>query len=166
MKNIYLVGFMGTGKTETARLLAKRLKRAFADMDELIVSREKMSIAEIFKSKGEPYFRELEKELVGELAKKDGIIVACGGGAFVGEENIKTLKESGTVICLTSSPEMILKRTSRAGHRPLLNVEDPKAAVVELLKKRQSSYLQAHHTIDADQLTVGETVEKILKILK
>lgn len=166
MKNIYLVGFMGTGKTETGKLLAKQLKRDFMDMDELIVSREKMPIPEIFKSKGEPYFRKLEKEIISDLFKKKGIIVACGGGAFVGPENIKILKESGTVICLTSSPEVILKRTLRSGHRPLLNVDNPKAAVEELLKKRLPSYVQAHHTIDADQLTVEETTREILKILK
>lgn len=156
---------MGTGKTEVGKLLAKQLKRDFLDMDELIVSREKMPITEIFKSKGEPYFRNLEKEIISEMSKKRGIVVACGGGTFVGQENIKTLKESGIVICLTSSPEMILKRTSRFGHRPLLNVENPKGAVEELLKKRQPSYLQAHCTIDADQLTVEETVDEILKIM-
>lgn len=166
MSNIYLVGFMATGKTETARLLAKRLKRPFIETDELIAKREGMPITDIFKSKGEPYFRQVEKKVIQEVSQQKNAVVACGGGAFVDPENIELLKETGTVICLTSTPDVILKRASRFGHRPLLNVEDPKAAVVELLKKRQPSYLQAHHTIDADQLTVEETVEAILKILK
>lgn len=166
MSNIYLVGFMGTGKTEVARLLAKQLKRSFVDMDELIVAREKRTIPEIFETKGEPYFRKLEKDLVRELAEKDLLVVACGGGAFVDPDNIERLKTSGTVFCLTSTPETILRRTGRFAHRPLLNVADPKAAIEDLLKKRASFYAQAHHTIDGDKITVPETVGEILKILE
>ena len=143
MSNIYLVGFMATGKTETARLLAKNLKRSFVDMDELIVSREGMPITEIFESKGEAYLRALEKKVVQEISKKTAVIVACGGGTFVDPENIEALKKTGTVICLTSSPEVILKRAFRFGHRPLLNAGDPNKAIEELLLKRQPFYNQA-----------------------
>jgi shikimate kinase len=165
MSNIYLVGFMGTGKTEVARLLAGKLRRPYLDMDEMIQNRQKMPIAEIFKSKGEAYFRQLEKEIVRELSAKDQLVVACGGGAFVDKDNIEKLKKSGTVICLTSTPETILKRTSRYKSRPLINVQDPKGRIEKLLKKRASSYAQAHHVIDADQLTVEETAQEILKRL-
>ena len=92
--------------------------------------------------------------------------MACGGGAFVDADNIQRLKNSGTVICLISTPETILKRISRFKNRPLLNVEDPRSRVKELLKKRLPFYAQAHYTIDADQLTVKETAEEILKLLK
>ncbi len=165
MKNIYLVGFMGTGKTETARLLAKRLGRVFVDMDDLIEEREKISIPEIFKNKGEPYFRGIEKEIVGELSKKKGLVVACGGGAFVDPENIRMFKSSGTVICLTSTPEMILKRTRRFAHRPLLNVENPLEKIKELLVKRMPFYEQAHCLIDADRLSVEQAAEEVLRCL-
>lgn len=165
MENIYLVGFMCTGKTEVARLLARRLKCEFIDMDALIEEREEMPIASIFKKKGEPYFRKVEKEMVAEIAAKTGAVVACGGGAFAVQENVDVLKKSGIVICLTSTPEMILKRAPKTGSRPLLNVADPRRAVEELLKKRAPFYTQAHLTIDADQLTVQETAEKILHLL-
>jgi len=157
---------MATGKTKVARLLAKRLKRQYLDMDEVIESRQKLSIPEIFKSKGEPYFRSLEKKVIVELSGKDQLVVACGGGAFVDSDNIEKLKNSGTVICLTSTPETILKRASCFKNRPLLNVEDPRSRIKELLVMRLPFYAQAHYTIDADQLTVEETAEKILKLLK
>lgn len=165
MNNIYLVGFMGTGKTSSARLLALKLKRKFVDMDELIESREKTSIGEIFSDKGEAYFRGLEKGLVNELSGQENLIVACGGGVFVDEDNIKKLKSSGKVIALTSSPEMILKRTSGNDKRPLLNVSDQLARIEELLAKRMKFYLKADIIIDADKLTVGETADEILKML-
>jgi shikimate kinase len=166
VKNIYLVGFMGTGKTQVAKSLARRLGRKLADMDELIVEREGMSIAEIFRAKGEAYFRSLEREMVREFCGQEGWVVACGGGTFADPQNIADLKASGTVFCLASSPDMILKRTAGSDARPLLNVEDPKSRVEGLLSQRAPFYAQAHHTIDADRLTVEETAQAVLDILK
>jgi shikimate kinase len=165
MKNIYLVGFMATGKTSVGKVLAKRLKREFVDMDESIESREKMPIAQIFKTKGEPYFRRLEGDLVEELAVKKGLVVSCGGGTFVPDAHIKIMLASGVVFCLASSPEAILKRTAATACRPLLNVPDPLKRVTELLAARQSSYSRAHHTIDADKLTVEQTADAVLNFL-
>lgn len=165
MKNIYLVGFMGTGKTETGRILARALGLRFVDMDEELAASEKMPISEIFKTKGEPYFRQVERELVAKLAPQEGLVVACGGGAFTFEENIRRMKESGVVVCLTSRPETILRRTAGNADRPLLNVKDPKARIEELLKKRAPYYGQAHVTIDADQMTVQEAAEEVRKCL-
>lgn len=164
MKNIYLVGFMCTGKTSVARLLARRLKRPFVDMDALIELREGKSIAEIFKTKGEPYFRQLEKGLVAELAEKTGQVVSCGGGTFAREENIERMKKSGIVVCLVSSPEKILKRAGRAGSRPLLDVPDPLRRIADLLAARQPFYVQAHYIIDADDLTIAQTADAVEKV--
>jgi shikimate kinase len=166
MKNIYLVGFMGTGKTSVGKLLARKLRRDFVDMDTLIESREKMPVAKIFKAKGEPYFRKLEADLVQELSGKEGMVISCGGGTFVPDVNIERIKASGVVICLTSSPEMILKRTASTSYRPLLSVPDPLKRVTELLAARQSSYSRAHHTIDADKLTVEQTADAVMDLLK
>jgi len=167
MKNIYLVGFMATGKTSVGKLLAKRLKRDFVDMDALIESREKMSIADIFKTKGEPYFRQVEESLVRELAAKSRLVVSCGGGVFVPEQNIERLKQSGLVFCLTSSPERILKRTAgQKAVRPMLNASDPLGRIRDLLAQRQPFYAKAHHAIDADDLTVRQTADAIMEYLK
>lgn len=166
MSNIYLVGFMGTGKTETAKILARRLKCVFLDMDEVIEKRQEMSIAEIFKTKGEPFFRAQEKALVQELTGRDGLVVSCGGGTFACEENITAFKKSGLVFCLTSSPEQILKRTQGYRHRPLLNVDDPRALICDLLAKRAPFYAQAHYQVNTDCLTVQEAAEKIITLIK
>ncbi len=157
---------MGTGKTETAKILARRLKRVFLDMDEVIERRQGMPIAEIFKIKGEPFFRSLEKDLVQELIGRDGLVVSCGGGAFVSDENIEGLKKSGLVVCLSSSPEQILKRTRGYQHRPLLNVPDPRASISDLLAKRAPFYAQAHYQLDTDYLTVEETAHAIIELMK
>lgn len=166
IRNIYIVGFMGTGKTSAGRLVAGRLGLEFADMDTLIAEREKRSIPDIFKDSGETYFRALEKKIVGELTRKDGVVVSCGGGTFVDPENIALLKKTGTVVCLSSSPERILERTKRYVHRPLLKVADPLGRIRELLEARRPSYEQAHHMIDADRLSVEETAEALLDAMK
>jgi len=164
--NIYIVGFMGTGKTSAGRLVARQLGLEFVDMDTLVAEREKRSIPDIFKESGEPYFRRLEKGLVAELTQKKGVVVSCGGGAFVDPENIAVMKKTGVVVCLTSSPEKILERTKRYAHRPLLQVADPLARIRELLEARRPSYEQAHHLIDADRLSVKETAEMILHVVQ
>jgi len=165
-RNIYIVGFMGTGKTSAGRLVAQRLRFLFVDMDTLIAEREKRSIPDIFRDSGEPYFRALEKKLVKELVRKEGVVVSCGGGTFVDPENIALLKKTGTVVCLTSTPEKILERTKRYVHRPLLQVADPLGRIRELLEARRPLYEKAHHMIDADQLSVEETAEAILDAIR
>jgi len=165
-RNIYIVGFMGTGKTSAGRLVAGRLGHEFVDMDTLIAEREKRSIPDIFGQSGESYFRALEKEIVAELARKQGVVVSCGGGTFVDPENIALLKKTGTVVCLTSTPEKILERTKKYVHRPLLNVPDPLGRIRKLLEARRPAYAQAHHTIDADRLSVEQTAEAILEAMR
>lgn len=163
MKNTYLVGFMGCGKTAVAKGLAHRLNRPFIDMDEEISNRQGCSIKEIFAARGEAYFRSLEAELVRELSLKSGWVVACGGGTFASQENIDLLKKSGLVICLTSKPEVIFKRVKADQDRPLLQVDDPLSAIELLLSKREPFYSQAHHSFDCSALTVDETVDGILR---
>jgi shikimate kinase len=165
MNNIYLVGFMGTGKTSTGKELAKRKKLQFMDLDELIELKQKRLISDIFAEKGEPYFRRVEKQVLKQVSKEKKFVVACGGGIVLDPENIKIMKETGIMVCLTSSPEAICKRTSACSTRPLLNVKDPKKQIEHLLKMRAPYYAKADKAIDTSKLSVKETAEKIIKLL-
>lgn len=164
MNNIYLVGFMGTGKTCAGRLFARKKKRQFIDLDELIEIREKRSISDIFAKSKEPYFRRLEKQALKEVARENNFVVACGGGIIMDKENIRIMKDSGFIICLTATAEIILKRTSGYIHRPLLNVPRPKKQIELLLKLRAPYYAQADRVIDTSALCVEEVVQRIIKL--
>ncbi|MDP3732260.1 MAG: shikimate kinase [Candidatus Omnitrophota bacterium] len=165
MGNIYLVGFMGTGKTAVGKELAKKKKLQFVDLDELIELREKRAISDIFAKDGEPYFRKLEKRVLKEVCKEKKFVVACGGGIVLDKGNIKIMKETGIIICLTASPQVILERTSAHRHRPLLNVSNPRKQIELLLKLRSPYYAQADKTIDTSKISIREVVDKIIKII-
>ncbi len=165
MKNIILVGFMGTGKTAVGKELAKKLKMKFIDIDDIIEKREGMEISDIFEQKGEPYFRDVEKKVAREVSKQSNLVIAAGGGVVINEENVKNLKSNGIMICLNASPDKILERTKRYTHRPLLNVPEPSKRVWELLAKRAQYYARADYQIDTTNLTIDEVVQKILKII-
>lgn len=166
MKNIYLVGFMATGKTSVGIELAKRLKKKFFDLDDLIEQQQSMRIVDIFKEKGEPYFRKIEKKVIKEVSQKSDLIIGCGGGAVVDAENLSILKESGLVICLKADIDTILKRSSGSEQRPLLNVKDPGSRIRDLLNKREPFYNKSDHIIDTIDLDVGAVAEKIISILE
>lgn len=166
MKNIILVGFMGAGKTAVGKILAKLLKRRFVDLDEMIEEREGMPIAEIFATRGEPYFRKAEKDIVKEASSLTGVVTGTGGGAVIDKENIVNLKSSGIIFYLDASPDKILERTKGHTHRPLLNVSDPREKISDLLAKRAEFYAQADHRIDTNNLSVDEVAKKIISLLK
>lgn len=165
MNNIILVGFMGTGKSVVGKKLATKLNRDFVELDDMIELKEKRPIKDIFEKKGESYFRLVEKEVVKEASSRKNIVISAGGGAIIDEENFKNLKNSGTIICLKASPETILKRTDGLKTRPLLNVQDPKKKIEELLKKREPYYNKADFSIDTDNLSIGDIVLKIMSLL-
>jgi len=166
MKNIYLVGFMGTGKTAIGRELAKKLNKDFFDLDEIIEEREKRKITEIFSQDGETYFRKIERETLLEFSQEKGKIIGCGGGVVLDSQNIQKMKETGIIICFTASPEIILERTKRYRHRPLLNVEDPLKKIKELLDFRRPYYKRGDYTIDTSNLNISEVVDKILELIR
>ncbi len=166
MRNIILVGFMGTGKTVAGKSLARRLKMKFVDIDDLIEEREGMKISDIFASKGEPYFRKAEREIIKEVSAQSGLVIAAGGGAVVDEENVKNLKSSGVMVCLAATPDKIFERTKGHAHRPLLNVSDPREKISELLTKRAEYYARADHRIDTTALSIDEVVRKIVELVK
>ena len=164
MKNIVIVGFMGTGKTTIATQVANRLKMKYVSTDSLIEKREKRTINEIFTDSGEEYFRGVESDVVREVSAEEGLVIDAGGGAVLREENMANLKSGGVVICLTADVETILSRTKKYKHRPLLNVEDPKRKIRDLLAKRESFYAKADHLIDTGRFTARQAVEEIIKI--
>jgi shikimate kinase len=166
MRNIYLVGFMGTGKTSVGKALAKKKKRQFIDLDEFIELREKMTIADIFAKKGEAYFRRVEQEALNTVAKEENFIVACGGGIVINPANIATMKSTGDLVSLSASAPVILRRVSGFVHRPLLNVDDPKGQIEALLKLRAPYYAQADTSIDTSALSVEDVVNEVIKAVQ
>lgn len=165
MKNIVLVGFMGTGKTTVAAALANKLGLHYVSTDDLIEKKEKRTINEIFKTDGEGYFRDVESEIVRGLSGQGDQVIDTGGGVVLREENMTNLKSSGTVICLTADEETVMERTKKYKHRPLLNVEDPKRKIKDLLAKRAPFYAKADHCIDTGKLTIRQVVGKIIGIV-
>jgi shikimate kinase len=166
MKNIVLVGFMGTGKTTIATKLALRLKMRYVSTDDLIEKREKRTINEIFTNSGENYFRDVESSVVREAAGMENVVIDCGGGAVLREENVANLKSTGVVVALTAKPEVIMERTKKYKHRPLLNVEDPKRKILDLLNKRAPFYAKADHLLDTGELTIDQVIAKIATIVE
>ena len=164
--NIIVTGFMGTGKSAVGNLLAQRLQREFIDTDTLIEHAAGQPIARIFAEKGETYFRELEKQMIRQVCQKQEIVIATGGGAIVNVDNATCLKESGTVICLTASPETIVQRVQGNKDRPLLQGEEPLMKIRSLLTARAEAYAQADITIDTSALNPSEVVEVILALVK
>jgi shikimate kinase len=163
--NIYLVGFMGTGKSSVGRELARRKKWHFLDLDELIEMREKRQIPDIFAEKGEAYFRRIEKKALQEISRQKNFVVACGGGIVMDPENIRAMRETGTAVCLKADLDTILKRTSGFLHRPLLNVEDPRSRIELLLKFRSPYYAKADFSVETSRIGVAEVVLRIIKLL-
>lgn len=166
MKNIYLVGFMGTGKSSVGRFLAERLNRKFVDLDDLIETKENRKISDIFAKDSEVYFRKVEKQSLIEVSEKKEVIVACGGGIVIDPDNIRIMKQTGKIICLIAKPEVILKRTKKYSHRPLLNVDDPKQQIELLLAKRAPFYALADITIDTSEIGIEGVVDKIVAMEK
>lgn len=164
--NIVLVGFMGTGKTAVAKILAEKLNMKYVDLDQLIEEQEGKKVSDIFAKDGEPYFRKVEKEIAGRVSQLDDTVIATGGGVVLDDQNINNLKRKGILICLLAEPEIILERTKKYIHRPLLNVTDPKASICALLNKRASCYAKADYSIDTSRLAIEEVIEKIIEIIR
>ncbi|EEG78342.1 shikimate kinase [Dethiobacter alkaliphilus] len=140
-KNLVLIGFMGTGKTEVGRLLADLLNRRFVDTDRRISEREGMSIPELFAARGEQYFRAAEKEVVAELASQKGLVVSTGGGVVLDGGNVEHLRLSGFVVWLDADVDTLSLRLQGDKTRPLLQSD----GLAELYKRREALYREAAH---------------------
>jgi len=166
LKNIVLTGFMGTGKTEVGKELSRLLDMKLIDVDTEIEKSRKLTINDIFKKFGEPRFREIETEMIKNLSEKKNIIISTGGGAVLKQENTDALRKNGVIVCLTASPETILRRTSRNSDRPLLQVEDPLKKIKELLNFRTPFYEKAGIIIDTEGKTPLQIAEEIIERIK
>jgi shikimate kinase len=161
VSHIFLVGFMGAGKSTVGRLLAERTGSPFIDLDEHIESSEGRTVQAIFAEDGEEEFREQEKKALQRVAQSGDSVVACGGGAVMGDENRATLKEAGCVVYLQVTPEEALARIGDADSRPLL-AGDAGRVATSLLDARRSTYESvADVTIDTVGLRPTEIVEMI-----
>ena len=164
--NIALIGFMGTGKSTVAPLLAHTLGREFIDLDKEIELRQGRSIPQIFAEDGESRFRALEQELVQEVSQRHHLVIACGGGTILREENRHALKRSSRLVLLTASPETILKRIGDETHRPLLGGKPTKEAIAQLLTERAKIYYEiADVQVSTDASTPAEVTELAVREL-
>ncbi len=165
--NIFLIGFMGAGKSTAAKELQQRLGMRYAEMDQLIAEEEGMSIPEIFEKHGEAYFRDLESRMLQELQKEEGVIVSCGGGIVVREENQGYMKKSGKVVLLTASPETVYERVKDSRERPILNQNMSVEYIAALQEKRRALYEAAADIVVAtDGKSPAEIGDEIIERLK
>ena len=155
---------MGSGKTTIAIELSHRLKMHYVSTDGMIEKKENATINELFTKKGEEYFRSAETVCLKEALSLENVVIDTGGGAVLRDENWANMKERGITICLAADEDMIMARTKKYKHRPLLNVEDPKQKIRSLLAKRAPFYANADHCVDTGKLTVKQVVDKIIEI--
>lgn len=162
IRNLALVGFMGTGKSSVGRLVADVLHFTFLDTDDVIKARAGMSIAEIFEHQGEPAFRDWERRIVDELTRRHRTVIATGGGLPANEANLASLKTHSLVVCLWASPEKILERVRHQTHRPLLNEPEPLAKIRDLLAQREPYYRQADVLVNTEMRSLREVAQQVL----
>ena len=165
--NIFLIGFMGAGKSTIARTLQRELGFPLVEMDERIVQEQGMSINDIFAQYGEAHFREIESQLVVDLGKQEPSIVSCGGGVVVRPENTQNMKKSGRIVLLKASPETIFERVKNSTDRPILNGHMNVEYIAELMEKCRALYEEAADiTIQTDGKTREQICEEIIGKLR
>ncbi|NNG14305.1 MAG: shikimate kinase AroK [Gammaproteobacteria bacterium] len=161
--NIFLVGPMGAGKTSVGRQLAKAMDCEFLDSDREIETRTGVNIPTIFDIEGEAGFRKREQQMIDELTQHEGLVLATGGGAILASENRECLQQRGTVVYLRASVDQLYKRTRRDRNRPLLQTDNPRQRIADLLEIRDPLYREtADITLDTDGHSVRWVVDQIL----
>lgn len=156
---------MGTGKTEVGRELARVLGRTFVDTDRLVEAKAGRRVRDVFASEGETGFRTREREAVAEACAIPDAVVSTGGGALADPENRRRLAAAGPIVCLTATPEEILRRVGDPASRPLLascaTEAERLTRIRDLLAARATAYGSAAYTIDTTGLTVDQVVERV-----
>lgn len=162
--NIYLIGFMGTGKSTIGRQLAQQLHYQFFDSDQAIEAKAGLPIAEIFEQAGEAAFRELEREFIESGHPQEGCVISCGGGLIMQPGLKEVMQKRGIIVSLFASAETIYERVRHHRHRPLLNVENPLAEIQRLLEVRLPVYREAGVGVLTDGRPAADIVAHILRI--
>lgn len=166
-KSIILVGPMGAGKTTIGRQIAKALGRPFFDSDKEIENRTGATIPLIFELEKEAGFRKREAAMIKELTKKQDVVLATGGGVVMEKQNRKFLAENGFVIYLCAPVEQLIRRTAHDKNRPLLQTDNPKKTIQDLLKIRDPLYKEvADLVMETNGFTVTQVVSKLKKKLE
>ena len=167
MKKIVIIGMMGSGKTTLGKILSAKTGISSIDIDELIEHNEKSTISNIFKNKGEQYFRTIEAQTINELINSSTEqILSLGGGAFENPQTRELLLNNSVVIYLETTPVEILKRIKKTNNRPLLNNNMTIEKITEIIQKRKDNYNLAHHKILTDGKTPAKIAEEILGALE
>ena len=160
--NVVLIGFMGAGKSTIAELLRTGWGMERIEMDALIEEREGMRISKIFETKGEPYFRDLETELLIELQARSNAVISCGGGVPMRERNVAEMKKNGRVVLLTAHPETILERVKDNHDRPLIENNKTVEGISALMEARRERYMAV---IETDRKTGEEICRELVEKL-
>jgi len=165
--SIVLIGFMGAGKSSVGRALARRTGLPRFDTDEMVSARFDLPVSEIFARFGERKFRDAETEILREFSATQAAIVVTGGGIVLRPENVTMLQALGNVVSLEADEETLFRRISRRATRPLLQTEDPRATMLELLRAREPLYREAaDFRLDTSQLRHEEVADAILRRLE
>jgi len=162
-ENLVLIGFMASGKSSIGRLLARKLRRRFADTDRLVVEHECRDIPEIFASEGESYFRDVETLALESLKDSDQLVIATGGGIVTQNRNLAILQRLGFVVWLFADEEVTLERILRNQNRPLVQTAEPRTKIRELYEKRLPLYEQAaQFAVNTSTLPHNDVAEAII----
>ncbi len=163
-KNLVLTGMMGVGKSTIGKILSKRLKYNFVDIDELIEIEEGLSISSIFKIKGEVYFRKVEHDITLSELKKDNSVISLGGGAFLNNAVRKNTKKFSTCFWLDVPIEVLIKRLKKNRKRPLLLKKDTSEVVKKIYFERKKFYNEADYKINCKSLKSEDIANKIINL--
>ena len=167
MRNVFLIGFMGSGKSTIASYLAENYGMEIIDMDQLIVGREGMAIPDNIAQKGELDFHDVETSLLIEIQGEQNKVVSCGGGVVLREKNIQAMKKSGQVVLLNAKPETILERVKDDDNRPLLRGNKNVQFIRDMMEKRQPKYeAAADLVIHTDGKSADEICKEIISNVK
>jgi shikimate kinase len=162
IRNLALIGFMGTGKSSAGRIAADLLHFTYLDTDQVVEARAGKSISDIWVQDGEPAFREWECRVVQELTPRTKTVISTGGGLPANDNNLASLKTHALVICLWASPEIIFERVGTHTHRPLLNGPAPLAKIRQLLAAREAYYRQADVLVNTEMRSVRDVAIQVI----